>query len=299
MKKTHANIERVIEKNDQWTKHLNDRMIGRAPFMRAKIRQGGYGIYTPPFLVERTKNKGFDVYVLTLSGKGFFMMEDGTQFTVEKGDLFISSSMGQGHLERCADDSNWEHIWFSVFPDNPILHPGTDDWKVVHLDHLYRLKNYYLDLFYEDDYIDSDTDTIFDHLESLFLISLIRALGHDKDNSEEKYRYVLSEVWERFTSKMNDNWTVDKIASEAGLSRSHLNRICLKLYNKAPGEILKEKRMQLARTMVIASTMSIDMISDLVGYQNVSNFSAAYKDFYTISPREDRKASYYYTEVLD
>ncbi|MCF0237750.1 MAG: hypothetical protein HUK24_04040 [Sphaerochaetaceae bacterium] len=76
MKRNYANIERVIEKADQWTKHLNDRMIGRSPFMRAKIRQGGYGKYAPPFLVERTKNTGFDVYVLTLSGKGFFIMED-------------------------------------------------------------------------------------------------------------------------------------------------------------------------------------------------------------------------------
>lgn len=86
-----------------------------------KIKQGGYGILDDTFWVQRMSRRGFHVVVLTLSGKGKYLMEDGTEHTAKPGEAFISNAMGQGHHEETVGPIPWEMIWLTIWEENPAV----------------------------------------------------------------------------------------------------------------------------------------------------------------------------------
>ena len=67
------------ERFEQW--HLTHTILRSQSFEMLQVRQGGYGVHDIDFWVERPTGKGFSIAVLGLSGRGRFLMEDGTELT--------------------------------------------------------------------------------------------------------------------------------------------------------------------------------------------------------------------------
>ncbi len=72
------------------------------------------------------------------------------------------------------------------------------------------------------------------------------------------------------------------------MSRSQLTRICLHLYGKAPGERVKEIKMDRARMYVLNTDLPITLIAERVGYENSNTFSTAFTNFFGLSPHKFR-----------
>ncbi len=57
-------------------------------------------------------------------------------------------------------------------------------------------------------------------------------------------------------------------------------------YKKAPGKWLKDKRLQKAKELLQGGDLKASDIYLDVGYNNLSNFSVAFKNKFGISPTE-------------
>ena len=90
----------------------------------------------------------------------------------------------------------------------------------------------------------------------------------------------------------NDAWTLERLAAEAGMSRSSLTERFTHYVGMPPMQYLTSWRMQLASGMLSNGDMSIAQIAVNVGYDSEAAFSRAFKRVVGLSPaiwRERRK----------
>ena len=114
----------------------------------------------------------------------------------------------------------------------------------------------------------------------------------DKYGSEfEHYLHALiSKEVSPFKSIVEDhvhsNLKLEEIAFLCNMSLSTFKRHFTAEYKEAPGKWLKDKRLQKAKELLQGGDLKASDIYLDVGYNNLSNFSVAFKNKFGISPTE-------------
>lgn len=85
-------------------------------------------------------------------------------------------------------------------------------------------------------------------------------------------------------SKIHSNLKLEEIAFLCNMSLSTFKRHFMKEYKVSPGKWLQEKRLQKARKILIEGSLKPSDIYLDFGYNNLSNFSAAFKNKFGVSP---------------
>ena len=84
-------------------------------------------------------------------------------------------------------------------------------------------------------------------------------------------------------------WTLEALASHAGLSRTSLAERFRKTMGNTPLNYLRTVRMQKAMGVLSASERSLEQIAQEVGYQDAFSFSKVFKRTVGIAPRDFRR----------
>lgn len=283
-------IREIVHEPKRYDKrHLTSAAINAPTFAMARIKQGGYGILDETFWVQRTPQRGFHVIVLTLSGKGRYYMEDGTVLTSAPGQAFISNAMGQGHREETIGPAPWEMIWLTIWKEEtPDFLPHCQDYEIIPFTNGPLLKTLFLSLMKEEVYSDTRSPQAVDLFEQLFLLYLERALGVTEALDIRYNRSRILPLWESVTSRIGEPWSVPDLCKEAGISRPHLSRLCLALYQKGPGEMVRSLKMDQAKQLLINSSMTIKEIANLIGYSSAANFTTSFTHVVGMSPKTYR-----------
>ncbi|MFA6173366.1 MAG: AraC family transcriptional regulator [Kiritimatiellales bacterium] len=98
----------------------------------------------------------------------------------------------------------------------------------------------------------------------------------------------LQALWGSVHENLQHKWTVEEMASSAGLCKTHLHRLCLKLHKTTPMNMVTAMRMEQAAEMLSFTNYTLTMIADGIGYENAFAFSKAFKRYAGISPKEYR-----------
>ena len=104
---------------------------------------------------------------------------------------------------------------------------------------------------------------------------------------------VESEFYSRFVElveeKMSDpNLKVDDIAAEMGLGQSQFTRKIKALTNYTPVELIRDMRLQRARTMLMSTEKTVSEIAFEVGFTSLAYFSRCYKEAFGSTPTANR-----------
>lgn len=86
------------------------------------------------------------------------------------------------------------------------------------------------------------------------------------------------------------NWTVDKMAEEFYLTRSHFCTVYSSVYGISPGKDLLRMRMIHAAKLLTDTDKTVNQISSECGYKNSENFIRSFKKYHNLSPLQYRKA---------
>ncbi len=90
-------------------------------------------------------------------------------------------------------------------------------------------------------------------------------------------------------SKIHSNLKLNEIAFLCNMSLSTFKRYFIKEYKVSPGKWLQEKRLLKAKeTLAAGKSKASDIYLDF-GYNNLSNFSAAFKNKFGLSPSDIHK----------
>ncbi|WP_299623582.1 AraC family transcriptional regulator [uncultured Tenacibaculum sp.] len=87
-------------------------------------------------------------------------------------------------------------------------------------------------------------------------------------------------------SKIHSNLKLEEIAFLCNMSLSTFKRHFVKEYNVSPGKWLQDKRLNKAKELLEESTSTPSDIYLDFGYNNLSNFSTAFKNKFGVSPNQ-------------
>lgn len=85
------------------------------------------------------------------------------------------------------------------------------------------------------------------------------------------------------------DWTVEKLASASGMSRSLFSERFKTALGMTPMAYVTQWRMQVAKKLLNESALSIDHVAAEVGYESLASFSKAFKRITEINPGEFRR----------
>ncbi|MBC6112612.1 ATP-binding protein [Pedobacter fastidiosus] len=84
----------------------------------------------------------------------------------------------------------------------------------------------------------------------------------------------------------DEQFSVEKLGDEIGLSRTQLHRKLTGLLNQSPGDLIRLIRLQRAYELLKNRTGTVSEISYMVGYGNPKNFSTSFSKHFGFSPSE-------------
>jgi len=79
---------------------------------------------------------------------------------------------------------------------------------------------------------------------------------------------------------------VEMLGAEVGFSRVHIYRKLKELTGKSPRDFIRTIRLEQAKKLLKQKNLTISQIADAVGFISLSHFSASFREFYGISPKE-------------
>jgi AraC-like DNA-binding protein len=106
------------------------------------------------------------------------------------------------------------------------------------------------------------------------------------DNVTEK---AMTRVVEVMRENLGEQLTVDDLARAAMFSKFHFSRIFLQVTGVSPGRFLSAMRLQEAKRLLLATSLSVTEISHRVGYASVGTFSSRFRVSVGVSPSTYRR----------
>lgn len=135
---------------------------------------------------------------------------------------------------------------------------------------------------------------VINHWASIMMIECLRVYIESLPEATENW---LKAMKDPFLTKAlvamhempGENWTINKLAEVAGMSRSSFAQRFKEVVGIPPLTYLMDYRLRLAARCLRLQQNSISRISGLVGYASDSTFSQAFKRVYGISPKAYRQ----------
>jgi AraC-like DNA-binding protein len=96
-------------------------------------------------------------------------------------------------------------------------------------------------------------------------------------------------LWRRVATHLSNEWTLAKLAREAGYSNEHLRRLCRRQLGRSPMHQVIYMRMRRAAELLSTTEQTIESIAFDVGYHNPFVFSNAFTRWIGWRPSEYRR----------
>lgn len=101
--------------------------------------------------------------------------------------------------------------------------------------------------------------------------------------------FKLRRITEWMTENMADDFSLSRLAKQAGLSEFHFTRLFKRATGFPPLQYQIRIRMDAARRLLRESTLSVITIANQVGYSTPSHFAQVFRKETGLSPREYRQ----------
>lgn len=139
------------------------------------------------------------------------------------------------------------------------------------------------------------TALVVDHLSHLMLIHGLRAFLEDAAHGSANWLTALAHprignVLNLMHAQPAEAWTLDKLAAQAGMSRSRFAEQFKSMVGMPPLTYLVRWRMRMAMRWLRRTQRSVAQIAESLGYESDSAFSHAFRRETGMSPLRYRKA---------
>jgi AraC family transcriptional regulator len=108
---------------------------------------------------------------------------------------------------------------------------------------------------------------------------------------------MIREVLHHITHHLDEEISLEKLAQLSGYSPFHLHRKIREELKEPVGNFIKRQRMETAAYMLALTAVPVSQIKFLVGYNNDSAFSRAFREIMHASPRAYRADNQYKSSV--
>lgn len=283
--------------------------------------------FSPPYAIAVPKYEQAARFHLAVQGKGLIKLPSGSYAELYPGDLILIPG-GAGHvlcsapsdeaapLERVIEDAGFNgegvftlgkgdpsasvqmvcgHFTFRARADHPLLRALPEH---LHVTSAVRAKNAWLDevlrliirQIFADENKSSATVT---RLSEVIFIETLRACA---DQSPELAKIIqglrqrqISTALSLMHQRLDEPWTMEKLATAVGMSRSKFAELFAKTIGCGPMTYLADWRIQKAISLLTASQLSVQQVAVKTGYQSPAAFTRAFAQKMGMPPKEYRK----------
>jgi AraC-like DNA-binding protein len=88
---------------------------------------------------------------------------------------------------------------------------------------------------------------------------------------------------------LKQNINVESLARALHMSRSSLQRACIRHFKIGPKELITQHKIQQAMRLIELGSNNVASLAFTVGYSNVNNFISAFKRMTSQTPKEYMK----------
>jgi AraC-like DNA-binding protein len=152
-----------------------------------------------------------------------------------------------------------------------------------------------LDLIAEEAGVDRPgSESLINRLTEALFIQVVRAHIEEETHAQASWLAGLSDpkiarVLGFVHREPHVGWTVDTLASRAGMSRSAFSQRFRDLVGEPPLQYLTRWRMHVAATRIREGQMSLAQVAEAVGYEAEAGFSRVFKRMIGVSPGAYRR----------
>lgn len=103
--------------------------------------------------------------------------------------------------------------------------------------------------------------------------------NHEKSNIANAEKIILESLMDEFPG-------IDFIAQKVNMSPSKLKTLFKEVYGKSMFQYYQEKQMNIAFNLLKTRSKTVSEVADILGYENPSNFTNAFKKTYNLLPSQ-------------
>lgn len=245
------------------------------------------------YIISRKENNN-TIIECVLDGIGYFE-SNGLVTTLEKGDCYIISP-GAGHTYYSDDKNPYTKIWFSV--SGSIVNDWLNLYKIdtpifVRQLDITPYYNQIKQIALGKPNFDNEKRLMLLTHNVLFEMGLTAPKESKQQKSEQPYiktnDNVILDVRKYIEKQCNEHLKMKDVAVKFGISPNIMNKMFIKKYGISPNRYHMQCKLQSAVYFLESTDLSIDMISETVGYCDRSHFRKAFVKEYAITPSQYRK----------
>jgi len=228
-------------------------------------------------------------------GKAHFANEDQATIYLQPGDLVWVTQ--DSHRNITIDSDNFEllccQLKFGPVKLNPLFDMLPPTLHIKHNDSARQTLNPIIQLLLQESQQQRcGQETVLDRLGEVLLVHVLRFLMANQ-KVESGVLAGLSDIRlaRAITAMHRDpkkRWSIESLASLAGMSRTAFNHHFHQTVGSPPGEYLTQWRIRLACRLLETSNGLISHIVDQLGYQSETTFFRAFRKRVGISPKQYR-----------
>lgn len=236
------------------------------------------------YFIER-KHADYFVLEYVRSGKGYVIC-DGKEYKVESDCVYLLQP-GMGHKYGADKNEPYEKIWInffsSVFAD--IVAAYGHSGRVVFPES--GCEKYFEELIAIAEE-NSDNEQVYLKVSEI-LFKIILTLS-EKAEQKQKASYVANIVKEALDNSIYRKITIEEIAKEINFSKSQMTREFRKYYGVTPYKYLLDRKIDIAKQLLLSTSMRVSEISEALGFVDAYYFSDIFKTKTGLSPMAYKRA---------
>lgn len=254
------------------------------PMRKYPVRVEMIGITYPDknYFIER-KHGDYFVLEYVVSGKGYVETEEG-RFDVEEDGVYLLQP-GKPHCYGADKHEPYEKIWINFFSDvfTDVLAAYGISGTVVFPNA--GCRKLFEQLLAIAERSDRNDDIYLDVSGVLFEIMLCLARNTATKRTAST---VANLVRETLDACIYRKVSIDKISEQLNISKSQITREFHRAYGVAPYQYILDKKIQVAKRLLVSSGMRITQISALLSFSDTYYFSNLFKQKTGMSPLKYR-----------
>lgn len=152
------------------------------------------------------------------------------------------------------------------------------------------IRNYILDMYLEQIYLDEFSDRIICSILTIFFTQLIR--WHKKTIELPRTHLKKNDLEHEITSYIMEHYnevSIEQVAEHFHFTRQHCSRLIKDISGYTFSEFLTNIRMRQGENLLAHTALSIADISEKLGYKNPETFIRAFKKSAGCNPTDFRK----------
>lgn len=232
---------------------------------------------------------------------------DGQELTMQTGDLLLMNQ----HVKHGIKQADFNDVAINIialpdFFDVPLQMLRKENAIADFLTNIFRKYNHvsqYLlfqlknekkienlieNMIHNTLYDGANEDVINQYSMGLIFLYLLEHLNQLAQNSSQNYNDVVLNTIIRYIDNHYQTATLSDLANEFRLPLSSLSKMIKQHTGVTFQELLIRKRCQKAAMLLVETTLSIEEIAEIIGYENHSHFYRMFKKHYGTTPRKYR-----------